>query len=86
VAVAETADVRDFDLIDAWVAIPVAVVLGLLALVLARRGRRRAARTVSRRGDRWARAGRALGALALALAAASGIALAFYWYLDRIGA
>ena len=83
---AETADVRDFDLVDAWVAIPVAVVLGLLALVLARRGRRRASRTVSRKGDRWARLGRALGALALALAAASGIALAFYWYLDRVGA
>jgi UDP-N-acetylmuramyl pentapeptide phosphotransferase/UDP-N-acetylglucosamine-1-phosphate transferase len=84
--VAETADVRDFDLIDAWIAIPVAVAFGVLALVLARRGRRRAARTVSRRGDRWARVGRALGALALALAAASGIALAFYWYLDHIGA
>ena len=77
---------RDFDLIDAWVAIPVAVVLGLLALVLARRGRRRASRTVSRRGERWARLGRVLGLLALALAAASGIALAFYWYLDHIGA
>jgi hypothetical protein len=86
VAVAETADVRDFDLIDAWVAIPVAVVLGLLALVLARRGRRSAARTVARRGDRLARVGRAFGALALALSAAAGIALAFYWYLDRIGA
>ena len=77
---------RDFDLIDAWVAIPVAVVLGLLALVLARRGRRRASRPVSRRGERWARLGRVLGLLALALAAASGIALAFYWYLDHIGA
>jgi len=84
--VAETADVRDFELIDAWIAIPVAVALGLVALVLARRGRRRAARTVSRTGDRWARLGRALGVLALALAAAAGIALAFYWYLDRIGA
>ncbi len=77
---------RDFELIDAWVAIPVAVALGLVALVLARRGRRRAVRTVSRGGDRWARLGRALGVLALALAAAAGIALAFYWYLDRIGA
>jgi len=86
VAVAETADVRDFDLIDAWIAIPVAVVLGLLALALARRGRRSASRTVARRGARWARVGRLLGVLALALAAASGIALAFYWYLDRIGA
>jgi len=84
--VAETADVRDFELIDAWVAIPVAVGFGLLALLLARRGRRRASRTVARRGDRWARLGRALGVLALALAAAAGIALAFYWYLDRIGA
>jgi hypothetical protein len=84
--VAETADVRDFDLIDAWVAIPAAVALGLVALVLARRGGRGAARTVSRRGERWARLGRVLGVLAHALAAAAGIALAFYWYLDRIGA
>jgi hypothetical protein len=67
------------------VAIPVAVVLGLVALALARRGRRRAARTVSRAGEGSARFGRAFGALGIALAAAGGIALAFYWYLDRIG-
>ena len=77
---------RDFDLIDAWIAIPVAVALGLVALVLARRGRRRASRTVSRRGERWARLGRVLGLLALALAPASGIELAFNLYLDHIGA
>ena len=77
---------RDFELIDAWVAIPVAVVLGLVALVLARRGRQACGADRLARGDRWARLGRALGVLALALAAAAGIALAFYWYLDRIGA
>jgi hypothetical protein len=84
VAAAELTD--RLRLVEAGWAAPGALVLGLLALLLARRGRRRAARTVARAGEGSARAGRLLGALGVALALAAGIAVAFYWYLDRVGA
>ncbi|HSC92384.1 MAG TPA: hypothetical protein VLB86_12075 [Gaiellaceae bacterium] len=84
VAVAELTD--RIRLIEAAWAVPAALVLGLLALVLARRGRQRAARSVQRRGAGTARVGRLLGALGVALALAGAISVAFYWYLDHIGA
>jgi hypothetical protein len=84
IAAAELTD--RFRLIEAAWAIPAALVLGLLALALARRGRRNAARSVRLAGARTARVGRLLGALGVALALAGAIAVAFYWYLDRIGA
>jgi hypothetical protein len=83
IAVAELTD--HLRLIEAAWAIPAAVVLGLVALVLARRGRRRAARSVARRGSRSARVGRLLGWLAVALGVAGVIALAFFEYLDYVG-
>jgi hypothetical protein len=83
VAVAELTD--RLRLIEAGWAAAAALGLGLLALLLARRGRLAADRTVARTGAGAARAGRLLGALGVALALAGAIALAFYWYLERIG-
>ena len=84
VALAETTGL--LRLVEAGGAIPAAFVLGVIAVALARRGRRRASRTVARVGEGSARFGRWFGALGIALAAAGTIALAFYCYLDRIGA
>ena len=65
------------------VAVPVAAVLGLLGLWLARRARQRADRTVDRVGGRrTARAGKLLGGLGLYLAATTGLALAVYALLS----
>jgi hypothetical protein len=61
---------------------PVAALLGLAALLLARRAHRRSERTLGRAGgERVARAGRVLGVLGLCLAAAAAIAIAFYGLL-----
>ncbi|MFL5931815.1 MAG: hypothetical protein ACJ75P_11200 [Gaiellaceae bacterium] len=65
------------------VAVPVAAVLGLVALWLARRARRRADRTVDRVGGRGtARAGKLLGGLGLYLAATAALALGVYALLS----
>ena len=67
----------------AWAA-PIAFVLGVVAIWLARRGRRRFERTVGRvGGSGTARVGRWLGILAVCLAVAGGIAIVFYEYLVR---
>jgi cytochrome c biogenesis factor len=84
VAVAELTD--RLRLIHAAYAIAPAFVLGLLALWLARRGRRKAERSVRATGAKAARLGRLLGALGVALAVAGAIAVAFFEYLDRVGA
>ena len=68
---------------SAWAA-PVAFVLGVLAIWLARRGRRRFERTIGRvGGSGTARAGRLLGIFAVCLGVAGAIAVAFYEYLVR---
>jgi drug/metabolite transporter (DMT)-like permease len=82
VAVAELGD--RIDLFQAAVAVPVAFVLGLLAIWLGRRGRRRFERTIGRVGGaRFARLGRWLGLLAVCLALAGAIAVGFYELLTR---
>jgi hypothetical protein len=69
-------------LVQAAAAAPVAAFLGIAALVLARRARRRSERTLGRAGgDGAARAGRILGVLGLCLAASAGIAIGFYGLL-----
>ena len=69
-------------LVQAAAAIPVAALLGVAALVLARRAFRRSERTLGRAGGEGAaRAGRLLGVLGLCLAAAGGIAIGFYGLL-----
>ena len=82
VAVAEGTDL--LELLQAGLAVPVAALTGLMAVLLARGARSRVQRTLGRvGGERTARAGRALGLLGLALAAAGAIALAYYAYLTR---
>ena len=73
-------------LIDAAIAIPVAAVLGIVAVILARRARRQVEWTLGRAGGlRTARAGTWLGVAALCLAATAGLALGFYGLLVLLG-
>ena len=59
-----------------------AAVLGLVAIVLARRGTETVQRTLGRSGGGGAaRTGKALGVLALWIAATVGLAVGFYWLL-----
>ena len=76
IAVAQVSSVR---LLQTAAAIPVAAVLGIVALWLARRAARRLNRTLGRSGGSGAvRAGRFLGVLGLCLAASATISFAFY--------
>jgi hypothetical protein len=76
-AVTESRD--DLRLVHAGFAVPVAALLALAAILLARRARRRHERTLGRSGGRRrARAGRILGWLALYLALIGAISLAVY--------
>jgi hypothetical protein len=81
------ASYSDVELVDAAWSIAPAVVLGLLAIWLARRARRRTERTIGRVGGaRTARVGRFLGGLGLYLAAAAGLALGVYYLLEHLSA
>jgi hypothetical protein len=81
VAVAYVYSSSRVQLIYGAVGIPVALVLGLAAIEVARRGRLRAERTVARRGAGASRLGRLLGVLALLLAGTGLISLAVYGIL-----
>ena len=82
IAVAQVS--RRFDLLQAWVAIPVAAALGIAALLLARSARERLRRTIGRvGGERSARAGRILGRIAVAMAISGAIAVGVYEALNR---
>ena len=71
-------------LLQAGFAVPVAAVLGLVALLVARAARRRSEWSIAAAGGGWgARAGRLLGVLALCLAASGAIAVGFYELLVR---
>jgi hypothetical protein len=73
-------------LISAGAAIPVAALLGIAALALARRGDRRARMSLLRRsGSLPSRFGRVLGTLALLLAGSGVTALAVYAALTYRG-
>ena len=76
---------RVFDevtLVRACASAALAGLLGISAVVLARRGHETAQRTLGRSGgDRAARAGRVFGMLAVWMAATTGLALAFYGLL-----
>jgi hypothetical protein len=81
VVVARESD--DLTLVQAGLAVPLAALLGLLALWLARRARRRADRTLDRVGGRGAaRMGKLLGGLGLYLAATAALALGVYALLS----
>jgi hypothetical protein len=69
-------------LVQACASAVLAGVLGLFAIVLARRGRETVQRTLGRSGGAAAaRAGKALGVVALWIAATTSLALAFYGLL-----
>ena len=76
---------NDLRLIHAGYSVPVAAILGIVAIRLARRARRRLERTVGRAGGAVpARLGRILGWLGLYCALIGAIALGFY-YVDYHG-
>lgn len=75
-----------YELLDAAFAIPVAVALGLLAIVLGRRaGRRDAISLVRGRQARAPRVGRVLGVIGLCMAASALVALGVYGLLEYVG-
>ena len=75
-----------YDLLHAGFAIPIAMALGIAAVVLARRGRRRSSLTLSAPRQPWpATAGRVLGILGISLAASALIALGVYGLLEYVG-
>ena len=73
----------DLTLVQAGLAVPIAAVLSLGAIWLARRARRRADRTLDRVGGRGAaRAGKLLGGLGLYVSATAALALGVYALLS----
>jgi hypothetical protein len=81
-AVVASEFVQQVTLLDAGVAVPVAALLGIAAIVLARRAREQVRRTLGRiGGQRVAAVGKALGVLALAVAGAAAVALGFFGLL-----
>ena len=80
VAIALTRLSARYELLHAAAAIPLAALLGLLAVVFGRRGR---GTLLALRvgGETTAAIGRALGVLGLCLAAAAAISVGFYWLL-----
>jgi hypothetical protein len=75
-----------YALIDAGFLIPVAVLLAVVALGLARRTRRRAAVSLAGGGgDGLAEAGRILGIVGLCIAASALVALGVYGLLEYVG-
>ncbi|MCL6554307.1 MAG: hypothetical protein K6W08_14490, partial [Firmicutes bacterium] len=75
-----------YELLHAGFAIPVAAVAGMLALALARRGRRReAVRLASGNAGGTARLGHALGIVGLCMTASALVALGVYGLLEYAG-
>ena len=76
---------ESYDLLHAGFAIPLAAVLALVALALARRARLRVALALEGRRPGPAAAGRVLGVVGLCLAAAAVVALGVYALLEYVG-
>jgi len=75
-----------YDLIHAGFLIPVAIILGLAALALARRTQRRTSVSLAGGdGQRLATAGRVLGIVGLCMAASALVALGVYGLLEYVG-
>jgi peptidoglycan/LPS O-acetylase OafA/YrhL len=86
VAVYVTRFSGSYNLLHAGFAIPIAVGLGIAALALARRGRRRSSLTLTGQKEPWpATAGRVLGIVGLCLAASALVALGVYGLLEYVG-
>ena len=85
VAIVGTRYSGSYELLHAGFAIPVAAVLGILAVVLARRAKALDRVMLGRAGGgRAARLGRLLGILGICMAASATIALAVYGVLHAI--
>ena len=85
VAIAATRYSESYELLHAGFAIPVAVALGIAAVVLARKARALDRATLGKAGGaRAARAGRLLGILGVCMAASATIAVAVYEVLIAI--
>jgi hypothetical protein len=75
-----------YELLHAGFAIPVTVVLGLVAVALARRaGRRRAISLAGGSGTGVATAGRVLGVIGICMGASALVALGVYGLLEYVG-
>ena len=85
IAIYLTRHSESYELVQAGFAIPVALVLGFLALRMAGRSRRRSQLTLSPRPDRVATAARILGGLGICIALAGVVALAVYGLLEYAG-
>jgi drug/metabolite transporter (DMT)-like permease len=78
-AIVATRYFEEYELLDAGFAIPVGMALGVGAVALARRARRRIERTLGRAGGRrTAAVGRLLGLLGFCLAATAAISVGTY--------
>jgi hypothetical protein len=77
---------EDYDLLHVGFLIPVAAALGLAALALARRARRRAALNLLGGGrERVATVGRVLGVVGVCIALAALVSLGVYGLLEYVG-
>lgn len=86
VAIYATRFSKSYELLHAGFAIPVAAILGLLALSLARRTRARSRVSLSAGADGgFVTAGRVLGVIGLCMAASALVALGVYGLLDYVG-
>ena len=84
-AILATGRSREYELLDAGLAIPVALLFGGLAVVLARRARRGHALTLGRApGARSARVGRVLGMLGFLLGVTAAMAVGVYFVLASV--
>ncbi len=81
-AIASSEIFDEITLVQSCASAIVAAVLGLVAIGLARRGTETVQRTLGRSGGGGtARIGKALGVIALWIAATVGLAVGFYWLL-----
>jgi hypothetical protein len=86
-AIAATRWSREYELLDAAFAIPVALLLGVLAVALSRRARSRLGPTLGRpKGARTARVGRLLGILGILLALTTAGSVGIYALLSVVAA
>jgi hypothetical protein len=77
----------DVELLKAGLAVPVGFLLGLAALSLAKRARRRSERTIGRVGGAGtARLGRILGGLGVYVAVTGALSVGVYELLNRLSA
>lgn len=76
---------ESYELLHAGVAIPVAAVLGLASLALARRARLRGGLTLEGRRPGPAGVGRVLGFVGMCMAAAAIVSLVVYGLLEYVG-